>query len=152
MAFTRYVLLLIQVFSAVVTAARYSNALKTSNGADPNIVYHDRHYYLMSTTEVDLQMTRATTLEGLKQGEHRQVYKETADPSRMYNLWAPEMHQIDGMYAMSNDECDSNVLLNEGRWYIYYAAGPQECCGQQHAHVLKGKQMKQIYFTTAEAN
>lgn len=142
MGFIRYVLLLIQVFSAAVYAARYSNALKSSNGADPNIVYHDRHYYLMSTTEVDLQMTRATTLGGLKEGEHRQVYKETMNPSRMYNFWAPEMHQIDGVYAMSTNYSDAIVLLNKCRWYIYYAAGPQQCCGEQHAHVLKGKKLQ----------
>jgi len=73
----------------------FTNPLKPSDGGDPNIVYQDGYYYLMATNFVDLRMTRATTLEGLKQGETRTVWTPD-DPSRSSNVWAPEMHHLDG--------------------------------------------------------
>lgn len=43
-------------------------------------------------------MTRAPTLEGLKDGERKQIY-EDSEPSRCCNVWAPEMHYIDGAFV-----------------------------------------------------
>ncbi|KAK4493650.1 hypothetical protein PRZ48_014835 [Zasmidium cellare] len=99
-------------------AATYSNPLREVNGGDPNITYHEGYYYFMSTTWSDLQMTRATTLEGLKNGETRQVWVDST-PSRCCNVWAPEMHYIDGA------------------WHIYYSAGPNPL-GDQRSHVIVG--------------
>lgn len=78
-----------------VSAESYSNPLRTSNGGDPTIVCFEGWYYFMSTNFANLQMTRSPTLEGLKDGETKQIYFET-DPGRNFNIWAPEMHQVDG--------------------------------------------------------
>lgn len=104
---------------ALVSAGNYSNPLRNVNGGDPNIVWHEGWYYFMSTNFVDLQMTRATTLEGLKDGETKQVWVDST-PSRCCNVWAPEMHYIDGA------------------WHIYYSAGPNPL-GEQRSHVIRGK-------------
>ena len=73
---------------------------------------HDGYYYFMcksrthfgrlpvadhlpATNWENLQMTRATTLEGLKTGETKLVW-EDSDPSRCCNVWAPEMHFVHG--------------------------------------------------------
>ncbi|KAF2162624.1 glycoside hydrolase family 43 protein [Zasmidium cellare ATCC 36951] len=106
---------------ATVWAADYSNPLKGSDAGDPNIVYEDGWYYLMATGSPPpvLQMTRARTLDGLKAGEVRDVWRDST-PSRCCNLWAPEMHLVDG------------------RWHIYYAAGPENDPGVQRSHVLQG--------------
>lgn len=109
---------------ALVSAGNYSNPLRDVNGGDPNIVWHEGWYYFMSTNFVDLQMTRATTLEGLKDGETQQVWFDST-PSRCCNVWAPEMHYIDGA------------------WHIYYSAGPNPL-GEQRSHVIRGKS---LYFT-----
>lgn len=79
--------------AGLVTAATYSNPLRPS-GPDPDIVYNDGWYYLISTNQVDLTLTRAKTLDGLRNGETKQVYKDT-DASRCCSVWAPEMHWID---------------------------------------------------------
>ncbi|RDW67377.1 glycoside hydrolase family 43 protein [Aspergillus mulundensis] len=101
-------------------AASFSNPLKDPNGSDPYMVYVDGYYYLTTTTWSDVQITRATTLEGLKTGEVQVVWSDT-EPSRCCHLWAPEFHQIDGI------------------WYLYYTAGTSgDSVDNQHVHVLQG--------------
>ncbi|KAL4814676.1 glycosyl hydrolase [Aspergillus spinulosporus] len=101
-------------------AASFSNPLKDPNGSDPYMVYVDGYYYLTTTTWSDVQITRATTLEGLKTGESKVVWNDT-EPSRCCHMWAPEFHQIDGT------------------WYLYYTAGTSgDSVDNQHVHVLQG--------------
>lgn len=73
----------------------------------------------MTTNFVDLRMTRATTLEGLKKGETKLVWADPT-PDRCCHVWAPEMHYIDGA------------------WHIYYAAGPR-VLGVQKSYVIRGE-------------
>jgi GH43 family beta-xylosidase len=79
-------------------AASFSNPLKDPNGSDPYMVYVDGYYYLTTTTWSDVQLTRATTLEGLKTGESKVVWSDS-ESSRCCHMWAPEFHQIDGTYV-----------------------------------------------------
>lgn len=74
----------------LAAAANYSNPLRQTDGSDPQIVWHDGYYYLMTTTWTDVQLTRATTLEGLKTGERKTVWVDE-DPSRCCSVWAPGM-------------------------------------------------------------
>lgn len=91
--------LVLAVSHATAQAASYSNPIKGSNAGDPNIVYQDGYYYLMTTGNgASLTMQRAPTLEGLKTGETRTVWTDTT-PQRCCNLWAPEMHVVDGSYV-----------------------------------------------------
>ncbi|KAI9044827.1 glycoside hydrolase family 43 protein [Aspergillus affinis] len=100
-------------------ADTFTNPLKNPNGSDPFIVYVDGYYYLITTTWTDLQLTRSPTLEGLKAGENKVVWKDD-NPNRCCSVWAPEIHQIDGT------------------WYLYYTAGSSDTLDNQRAHVLKG--------------
>lgn len=74
----------------LAAAANYSNPLRETNGSDPQIVWYDGYYYLMTTTWTDVQLTRATTIEGLKTGERKTVWVDE-DPSRCCSVWAPGM-------------------------------------------------------------
>ncbi|GME34599.1 Glycoside hydrolase family 43 [Neofusicoccum parvum] len=103
----------------LVGAATYSNPLKNPNGSDPHIVWSGGYYYLMTTTWTNLQITRATTLNGLKNGETKTVWTDT-NSARCCNVWAPELHYFDGT------------------WYIYYTAGNSANLDGQRPHVLKG--------------
>ncbi|KAA8641333.1 uncharacterized protein ATNIH1004_002001 [Aspergillus tanneri] len=47
----------------------FTNPLKDPNGSDPFVVYVEGHYYLTTTAWSNVQITRATTLEGLKTGK-----------------------------------------------------------------------------------
>lgn len=83
------------------------------------MVYTGGYYYLMTTTWTDLEITRATTLEGLKTGDKKTVWTDTTS-SRCCNVWAPELHYIDNA------------------WYIYYTAGIAADTTGQKLHVLQG--------------
>lgn len=99
--------------------ATYTNPLKNPNGSDPFIVTTGGYYYLMTTTWTNIEVTRATTLNGLKTGEKKVVYS-TSTASRCCNVWAPEVHYINGI------------------WYVYYTAGNSANLDGQRVHVLTG--------------
>ncbi|KAK4441974.1 hypothetical protein QBC34DRAFT_453376 [Podospora aff. communis PSN243] len=100
-------------------AANFSNPLKARDGSDPFIVWDSGYYYLLTTTWTDVEITRATTLEGLKRGEVGVIWTDT-NPSRCCNVWAPELHKVNGT------------------WYVYYTAGNRQNLDGQRSHVLKG--------------
>ncbi|KAK4184632.1 hypothetical protein QBC35DRAFT_525408 [Podospora australis] len=103
----------------LVSAATFSNPLKSRDGSDPHIVYAEGYYSLMTTTWNDLRFTRAKTLEGLKTGESRIVYTDT-NPARCCNVWAPELHNV------------------TNTWYMYYTAGTRTTLDNQRSHVVRG--------------
>lgn len=86
---------LLTSFVALVQSATFTNPLKNPNGSDPFIVTTGGYYYLLTTTWSDIQITRATTLNGLKNGEKKTVWKDT-NSNRCCNVWAPEVHYFDG--------------------------------------------------------
>lgn len=72
----------------LVGGATYTNPLKTPNGSDPHIVYTGGYYYLTSTTWTNIQLTRATTLGGLKTAAPKVVWTD-GTAARAGNFWAP---------------------------------------------------------------
>ncbi|WP_230291125.1 family 43 glycosylhydrolase [Croceicoccus sp. Ery5] len=79
------------------------------NRADAQIFRHDDGYYYMtgSVPEYDrLVLRRAKTLAGLTNAEERVLWRHEDTGPMSGFLWAPELHLIDG------------------RWVVYFAAGP----------------------------
>lgn len=77
--------------------------------ADTQIFLHtDGWYYLMgSVPEYDrLALRRSKTLAGLSTAEERVLWRHEATGAMSGFLWAPELHFVDG------------------RWIVYFAAGP----------------------------
>lgn len=74
----------------------FTNPIKIKDGSDPQLVFWNGTYYLTTTSSI----------AGLKTAQPKIVWADTPAP-RCCSLWAPEIHRIDG------------------RWYIYYTAGPQ---------------------------
>ena len=68
----------------------FTNPLKKKDGSDPFMVYDNGYYYLMTTTWKDVQLTRAKSVNGLKTGETKVVYKD-GNKNRCCNVWAPGM-------------------------------------------------------------
>ncbi|KAF1809019.1 Arabinanase/levansucrase/invertase [Eremomyces bilateralis CBS 781.70] len=112
-------LLSVLTLSAFASAAKFSNPLRKTDGSDPFIVYDTGYYYLLTTTWKDVQITRASTIEGLKTGEKKVVWRDS-NKDRCCNVWAPEIAKIDG------------------RWYLYYTAGQTTDLGFQRPFVLRG--------------
>lgn len=66
--------------------------------------FHQYRYYLTSTTWTDVQITAASTIEGLKTEPAIVIWSDRSVPERACNFWAPEIHLV------------------EDRWYVYFSA------------------------------
>lgn len=100
-------------------ASAFTNPIRQPGGSDPHVSYSDGYYYLMTTTWTDVQIARSATVEGLKTAEKKVVYA-TDEANRCCNVWAPEVHYLDGA------------------WYVYYTAGNADDLEGQNLHVLQG--------------
>jgi hypothetical protein len=79
-------LLLLSVWKAF--AEPFANPLKTQTGSDPWMTYHESYYYLLVTGWTEVAITRAKTVNGLKHGETKVIYKVNGG-DRCCNVWAP---------------------------------------------------------------
>ncbi|HVW85406.1 MAG TPA: glycoside hydrolase family 43 protein [Bryobacteraceae bacterium] len=73
-------------------------------GADPWVVHHDGWYYYTQTTFRNVAIWRVRDLAELKTARRKIVWRPPAGTEYSQNLWAPELHLMDG------------------KWYIYFAA------------------------------
>jgi GH43 family beta-xylosidase len=76
--------------------------------ADPHVTLHgDGYYYLAATVpEYDrIELRRARSLNGIGKEEGKVVWRKHASGPMSANIWAPELHHIDG------------------KWYLYFTAG-----------------------------
>jgi GH43 family beta-xylosidase len=128
-------LLALGILLAVVHAATFTNPLKNPNGSDPHIVYTGGYYYLTTTTWTNIQITRATTLGGLKTATPTTVWTDSTT-SRAGNFWAPG----DTPQLQTSRTLLTTLELHyiDSKWWIYYTAGTSDCCGNQRQHVLEG--------------
>lgn len=78
----------------------FSNPLR--KGADPFITKHDGKYYTIFNEKGGFAVTESRFLTKFEKKE--KVWTPPADAWNSYNLWAPEIHHLNG------------------KWYIYYAA------------------------------
>lgn len=93
------------------------NAVKTAYNtpfiaqrADPYILREGgKYYFTASVPEYDRIILRcADTLEGLRQAPERELWHCHPSGVMSRNVWAPELHRIDG------------------KWYVYFAAGERD--------------------------
>lgn len=139
MFFSKIVSASLGLCSLLSSAAAYTNPIRNPGGVsscmilsatartdvtqgDPQISWFDGYYYLISTEWTNLQLSRATTIEGLKTATPRVIYEDST-PNRCCSVWAPEIHYFDGA------------------WYLYYTAGNANNLDDQRMHVLKGMSM-----------
>lgn len=80
-----------------------TNPLKSS-GPDPWVVMRDGWYYYMNSTGRNLTIWKTRRIEDLANAEKTVVWTPPPDQAYSKELWAPELHWIDG------------------KWYIYFAA------------------------------
>nr|WP_246183281.1 glycoside hydrolase family 43 protein [Paenibacillus methanolicus] len=88
---------------AIVTAT-FTNPIM-SPGADPWVLRHDDGFYYFMVTQRDrLTLWRSRSLAGIADGEQRIIWQPEQPGPYSFNLWAPEIHRLNG------------------RWYVYYTA------------------------------
>jgi len=104
----------------VASAASCTFANPLAPGADPWVVRRDRVYYYVKSHDRRIWISRATKLSEVFTAPARAVWSAPDTGWNRTNVWAPELHFIDG------------------RWYIYYAAGRSgPPFTSQHAGVLQ---------------
>jgi len=75
------------------------------NGADPWVAQKDGVYYYLHTTGGNIQIRKTTAISKLSSALSQTIYTPTSGAANSRNVWAPEIHFL------------------EGKWYIYYTAG-----------------------------
>lgn len=130
------------LITAAVSAQTFLDPIRNP-GADPHIVTTGGYYYLTNTQGGFISVTRSTTLGGLVNGDTKTVWTDT-DPDRNQNVWAPEMHLIDGTCVLAPSQpfnrcftsfTDSMISLS---WYIFYTAGNGDVENGQRSFVIRG--------------
>ena len=76
-----------------------------ASGADPWVVREDGSYYYIQSRDNGIWVSRSSRLTDVVTSQMTQVWTAPSTGWNRTNVWAPELHFIDG------------------RWYIYYAAG-----------------------------
>ncbi len=113
--------------AGLVVAALAANALAFDNPlvrqrADPHVTLHtDGWYYFTATVpEYDrIELRRARSLDALGKSKAQVVWRQHADGPMSTNIWAPELHRIDG------------------KWYLYFTAGRIEAPLDIRLYVLE---------------
>ncbi|HEX8327668.1 MAG TPA: glycoside hydrolase family 43 protein [Hymenobacter sp.] len=96
----------------------YTNPLLGS-GADPWVTQKDGFYYYMHTTGGNLTLWKTAKMSELRSTLGKIIWTPPASGPTSRDIWAPELHFLDG------------------KWYVYFTAGPGNCCGGQRMWVLE---------------
>ncbi len=91
--------------SAQAQVVTFANPIVRSRDApDPWVIRKDGFYYFTATTGGSIYVWKSATLTGIDNGLKTWVWSPPATGANSRNVWAPELHFI------------------QGKWYIYYAA------------------------------
>ncbi len=75
------------------------------NGSDPWIIKKDVSYYYTQTSGNRIMLWKSKEVTALGTSAATQIFKAPAGSANAENVWAPELHFLDG------------------KWYLYYTAG-----------------------------
>lgn len=102
-AFCLLMALTVTAFSQDAAPATFTNPLLQS-GADPWVTYHDGYYYYTNSAGSRLELWKTKTMPGLTTAAHKTIWRPPAGTPYSRDLWAPELHFL------------------QGKWYMYFAA------------------------------
>ena len=88
---------------ATEEVATFTNPLLDS-GADPWTIYHEGMYYYIKSGARHITLMRTKDITDLRNAESKIIWKAPDTGDHSQNIWAPEIHNIDG------------------KWYVYVAA------------------------------
>ncbi|GAA4037009.1 glycoside hydrolase family 43 protein [Hymenobacter glaciei] len=100
------------------TATTFTNPL-LSTGPDPWVTQKDGFYYYMHTTGVNLTLWKTAKMSELGSAVSKIIWSPPTSGATSHDIWAPELHFLDG------------------KWYVYFTAGPGNCCGGQRMWVME---------------
>jgi len=85
------------------TGAEFKNPV-VAHGQDPWVIWWKTNYFLCQSRPGSIWVNRSPRLEGIGTNQWKCVWTAPADTHYSREIWAPEMHFL------------------QGRWYIYFAA------------------------------
>lgn len=106
---------------AAAAATEFANPLVLQR-ADPHVGLHTDgwYYYTATVPEYDrIELRRTRSLNELGKAEARVVWRKHAGGPMSRNIWAPELHHIDG------------------KWYLYFTAGRADAPFDIRLYVLE---------------
>ncbi len=77
-------------------------------GPDPWVISYKGFYYYTHSTGFNLRLWKTRDLTDLRYAEHRVIWTPPPNTAYSEQLWAPELHRLDG------------------KWYLYFAADDGE--------------------------
>jgi GH43 family beta-xylosidase len=89
------------------------------SGPDPWVFAKDGYYYYMQTTGGNLVLRKTAKMSELASAVATTIWTPPATGPNSHDVWAPEIHFL------------------AGKWYVYFTAGPGNCCGGQRLWVLE---------------
>jgi GH43 family beta-xylosidase len=99
------ILFVLVIFAATASAQTFTNPISPLDYADPWVIYKDGYYYYVgSNGDNEIYVWKSQSLTGILSGTKVTVWKAPATGMNSKQIWAPELHFING------------------KWYIYYAA------------------------------
>ena len=99
-------------------ATTFTNPL-LAVGPDPWVYQKDGYYYYMHTTGNNVVLRKTAKMSELGSAVSTTIWTAPATGPNSRNVWAPELHFLDG------------------KWFVYFTAGPLNCCGGQRLWMLE---------------
>lgn len=90
-----------------------------SSGPDPWVYKKDGKFYFMATNAVNITLIKTSAISELSKGTSRVVWTPPSTGANSRNIWAPELHYL------------------QGKWYLYYTAGTSAGLATQRCFVLE---------------
>lgn len=88
------------------SGSTFTNPVLDDVGADPWVFRYNDYYYLTYTTSSDITLLRSPVLTDWNNAERKLLYQPPKGTNYSTNLWAPELHNLDG------------------NWYVIFTADP----------------------------
>lgn len=103
-----------------------------SSGPDPWVAQKDSMYYYTHTSGDRIRVWYTKAMSQLKTAPDKTIWIKPATGPNSQNIWAPELHYLDG------------------KWYAYYTAGSSPDLGTQRSFVLENTSPDPIQGTWVE--
>jgi GH43 family beta-xylosidase len=103
--------------SAQQSARTFMNPLQ-ADGPDPWVIRHGGFYYYTNTTGRNLTLWKSKNLSEVSTAKPVVIWTPPATGPNSTQIWAPEMHFLDG------------------KWYIYYTASDKTAADDDHRYVF----------------
>jgi GH43 family beta-xylosidase len=105
------------VAQAQLPSRTFNNPLRI-NGPDPWVIRWGGYYYYTNTTGNNLQLWKTKKVSEVSTSKPALVWTPPATGPNSTQIWAPELHFLDG------------------KWYIYYTASDKAAADDAHRHVF----------------